>query len=747
MIVHSRELYVIDEISPNYIYIKGTCASGKSSPQAEVRICRSGDVKSYGVTKRGLTLFTIDRSTLTVTGITTFDVYASNTPTYDLRVTLDSLSADVFAVLVSYDAIGWTDMSIEGLKACGGSTPRFTSRGTYPFAFIGYRGLEEGCGQQIMGTAGSSVPAEISVYVANRMFTTSKDGAQGEPGKPATQYYTWMKFADSLEADGYPSYCYDTPTDNTNYIGLAYNQTSASESSDPTKYKWVSTGLDGKDGTSFSIKQGTAYHYDNFENAQAGLLSLGVSDIFALIDDMSSYDSGLSGAGALYYYRYKGSAYWSDAEAAIGDAYLDTDKNVWVKDNSAWVNLGTIQGPKGEQGNPGPPGPQGQIGPIVYPAGEWSADKTYTKDSFSTPMVYHNGSKWVLNVSSNKGTEPSASNSDIWRVMNAWQNLFTEILFSEFAKLGASIFSGDYQFSQWGKLNGIESTEYQNFKPGNSDNKFLPNYYINFLTGESWLQKAHVTGEINATSGVFTNVKIDGTLGAPFSDLIKFTDFDGTLDEWRVANIERVKEHDNSIVYDGDNIHYLSGTVRDCGRTLSIMAKNNDVVISCEGSEKRFLDNGVLVKSVTIKRGQLIILKGIGNNSEFQYYLVLFKTVGYLGHYAGSLPGIRDFVFLRGRVNISSISSPVYMAVSGIKCYVNRNADGVFTVSWTAGQLVGSVDNIYVNITPVASIAYTPVLVNISQSSFQVRFYHYNVLGQTNLTGFFFSVKIIDNNI
>ena len=333
MIVHSRELYVIDEISPNYIYIKGTCASGKSSPQAEVRICRSGDVKSYGVTKRGLTLFKIDRSTLTVTGITTFDVYASNTPTYDLRVTLDSLSADVFAVLVSYDAIGWTDMSIEGLKACGGGTPRFTSRGTYPFAFIGYRGLEEGCGQQIMGTAESSVPAEISVYVANRMFTTSKDGAQGEPGEPATQYYTWMKFADNLEADGYPASCYDKPTANTHFIGFAYNQASSTESTDPTKYAWAPTGRDGKDGTdgtdgadgtSFRAKGSAVNHVATYQD----VVNSSTTGRF-LVDDTSGYSSGGTvGANIIYKWAGKFGDYgYSVEECSIGDAYTDQQAN------------------------------------------------------------------------------------------------------------------------------------------------------------------------------------------------------------------------------------------------------------------------------------------------------------------------------------------------------------------------------------------------------------------------------------
>lgn len=83
--------------------------------------------------------------------------------------------------------------------------------------------------------------------------TDGEQGIQGPPGADGTTYYTWIKYADSVGSGGYPSTMYDTPTANTVYIGIAVNQTSATESTDPTKYTWSKfkgdQGVPGADGT------------------------------------------------------------------------------------------------------------------------------------------------------------------------------------------------------------------------------------------------------------------------------------------------------------------------------------------------------------------------------------------------------------------------------------------------------------------------------------------------------------------
>lgn len=748
-IVHTRDLYAIDNAVGDYIYIKGTCHNGKSTPYGKVQICRGGDITEYTVKSRGLTLILIDRSSLVASSsISVYDVYGSSAQADALASRLNALTSDYFVVLASFDAIGWSDSLVTALKGCGGSTPKSTATARIPFAFIGYKGLAEGCGQQLMGTVQSTIAAEISVYVANRMFATSKDGEQGEPGTPgkdATQYYTWMKFADSLQSNGYPASCYDTPTANTHYIGLAYNQVSPTESTDPTKYKWSPTGkdgVDGKDGTSFTAKGSAVDHVSTYND----VVKSSSTGRF-LVDDTSGYTEGVSIVygpniilkipGRYGTFRYK------VEECSIGDAYTDIDAFLWVKDESEWVNLGQLQGPQGEPGPQGPPGPQGKIGQLAYPAGSWSASKTYTLTDTACPVVEHNGSYWRLVVASNKGTEPTASNSSVWVIVTQWEAIFTKILFTAFAKLGSAIFSGDFTLSQRGLLNGAESTAYQNFKPNNANNPFIPYIYINWATGEAWLQNVHIKGEVEATSGKLTNVQIDGAYGAPFSDAIRYVDFNGTIAEWQAANIARINEHDNSFLYDGSHTHNLSGTSRDSGRTLCIVAKTNDITVSCASANK-FVENGRIRSSLTVRTGEMIVVKGIGTDTSLNYYLVLQRVTAFPLLFMKSMPGRTDFVLLRGKVTIASYSSPTYMSIYGVTCSVTKNADGDYTVSWSSGMIVGSTAY-HVNVTPIASYAYYPTIVSQDQTSFRVRFYHYNVLSQTNLTAFTFEIKIIDN--
>ena len=73
------------------------------------------------------------------------------------------------------------------------------------------------------------------------------DGVDGENGADGTTYYTWIKYSDN--SDG--SNMYETPNDNTKYIGIAVNKTTSTESSDKSDYTWSKfRGENGEDGRS-----------------------------------------------------------------------------------------------------------------------------------------------------------------------------------------------------------------------------------------------------------------------------------------------------------------------------------------------------------------------------------------------------------------------------------------------------------------------------------------------------------------
>lgn len=86
---------------------------------------------------------------------------------------------------------------------------------------------------------------------------TGDQGVPGDPGDDGVTTYTWIKYGTSAVGDGLS----DDPTGKT-YIGLAYNKTTAVESSTASDYAW--SLIKGADGSSveveYSIDGSTLWH-------------------------------------------------------------------------------------------------------------------------------------------------------------------------------------------------------------------------------------------------------------------------------------------------------------------------------------------------------------------------------------------------------------------------------------------------------------------------------------------------------
>lgn len=182
------------------------------------------------------------------------------------------------------------------------------------------------------------------IVLTDTDFYTAAICVTGGKGSNGVTYYTWIKFADSLESTGYPATMYDTPTANTRYIGIAANQTSSTPGTAPALYKW--TQIRGNDGTSFTAKGTVGGHYDSYSalTSATGI----VAGTYYLYDGDSGRQAGLG----IYYGRG-----WGTATAADGDAYVTkADKHLWVKAGQYWMDLGEMQGPKGDKGDKGDQG-------------------------------------------------------------------------------------------------------------------------------------------------------------------------------------------------------------------------------------------------------------------------------------------------------------------------------------------------------------------------------------------------------
>ena len=167
----------------DYIYLRGT---GDSDPADRlVYISNQTNQSSRPSSGRGIEIVTVLRSTLSKVASQLFDTYGGTMSGHAdqdaacnaAAAYLNGLDDTVFVCITSWDAIGWNDTLIGALKNFGLGALAYTATGRYPFAFLGYRGLQEGYALwQIHDTGASEPYAEVSAYIANGVFMSSKDG-------------------------------------------------------------------------------------------------------------------------------------------------------------------------------------------------------------------------------------------------------------------------------------------------------------------------------------------------------------------------------------------------------------------------------------------------------------------------------------------------------------------------------------------------------------------------------------------
>lgn len=175
-------------------------------------------------------------------------------------------------------------------------------------------------------------------------------------------------------------------------------------------------------------------------------------------------------------------------------------------------------------------GKEGTDGIMVYPAGVYSADITYTADNETSPVVAYDGNYYMLirGKSYNGATMPEGRRNpaedvanggdDVrWRLFEKFNAVFADVIMANFAKLGGAVFYGDYMFSQSGTINGTEvsgvdaegKAYYRQFTDGVTYGTFLPYLMLNFQTGELNAEKGKFRGTIEALKGIIGGFDIN----------------------------------------------------------------------------------------------------------------------------------------------------------------------------------------------------------------------------------------------
>lgn len=203
-------------------------------------------------------------------------------------------------------------------------------------------------------------------------------------------------------------------------------------------------------------------------------------------------------------------------------------------------NLGTLDGswstPKrlsGINGIDGKDGSVGKSGQIVYPAGIYSIDNTYTLDDYKAPYVLdpQDGNYYVLNVSSWLGSNQNENNNtpaknvalggDEWVKLEAFEAIYAKVGIIANGLIGSAVFNSDYMFSQQGikytkdddgNISSNRSSDYENFIPEtivkvlNGEqplDTFIPNIMFNLKEGNAWFGAGDCT--IDSEGNVLVN--------------------------------------------------------------------------------------------------------------------------------------------------------------------------------------------------------------------------------------------------
>ena len=151
--------------------------------------------------------------------------------------------------------------------------------GTTTYTWIKYADNANGSGlsndptgKKYIGFAYNKTTATESTNASDYTWSLIKGdkgdtGAQGPKGNDGTTYYTWIKYSDKADGTG----LYDTPKSTTQYIGIAVNKTTSTESTNKADYTWSKfkgdQGVKGDTGSKGqSLVKSTPQYYKSTSN-------------------------------------------------------------------------------------------------------------------------------------------------------------------------------------------------------------------------------------------------------------------------------------------------------------------------------------------------------------------------------------------------------------------------------------------------------------------------------------------------
>jgi hypothetical protein len=337
------------------------------------------------------------------------------------------------------------------------------------------------------------------------------DGVPGAPGADGVTTYTWIKYSDNADGTG----LYDIPTDSTEYIGIATNKTTATESAEKSDYRWSKfkgdqgvageKGADGVDGAVFEhryAKNGSTstapaldaaavdppgwttilpsvgdleYLWmttaeksaagDLLQNWSAPVRASGVDGTYVenryWVHDSYNYPSVPAPGEPDFYSYLRG----EDEPAGWRTSLPSTSPGRYIfmlsgRKTAAGNLIGPWAGVTRLTGISGKDGADGKSPALVY-RGEYSSSETYYGTSVRVDAVKHGSTYYVARVDAGTFTNYVPTSAVKWNTFGAqFDSIATGLLIAETANIASWIFTNQQIESQDGKvcLNGANGT-------------------------------------------------------------------------------------------------------------------------------------------------------------------------------------------------------------------------------------------------------------------------------------------------
>lgn len=347
---------------------------------------------------------------------------------------------------------------------------------------------------------------------------TGPQGEPGVPGEPGSSLYTWVKYGDNASGAGMS----DFPNGKM-YIGLAYNKPIPSESQNPADYTWaliVGQGVPGEKGAD-GKQQWTWIKYADtpttgMSDDPTGKKYLGMAYNKSTAEESTNYSDynwslirgadgaqgvpGADGKSTEFRFAKNGSTTtpptlatttanpsgWTIAQPTLGALeYMWMTSAVKNGDGTLSTNWSTPVRTSGKDGNNGGQGAPGAVGPYVMGRGEYNASKTYYGGADRVEVVKYGGVWYVTRTDAGNiaaGTLPTTTSK--WNNFGGqFESVATDLLFANMAYID-NLGVRNLRTSDAGKRVAIDGAE-NNFKLYNASNQVLIEIDDDVFTGYS----------------------------------------------------------------------------------------------------------------------------------------------------------------------------------------------------------------------------------------------------------------------